>query len=670
MMGMASMFLVVLMQMGFSGGTAGLPISLPPKPLDPALLAATPDEHIVWFYSAGSAEADPKSTNQTERLFAEPQVATFLHVLKEEIFKQFKGDMGPNNNAEARIQEVILLASEAALSEPFSVTLTELTLDPDRQNVKSVGLVALLKMGKAKDAMAKSIGEIEKEMTNSGVPLEKIMVGEVTLHITAIEDDISLVWGVVGEYMVAGLGKEVVTDAVKRFGQGGKGPAWIAAMQQQTGIKRPATLMHADADKLKAIFTPMLAQNPESGMILTMMGLDHLRSVHSIGGLDEVGFVAHTEIDFAEKPDGLMRLLDNAPLTPAHLTLIPADASLASAARVKPEQSYDHILATLKQVNPELHSNLLKQIEAFEDMAEVKLKEQLLRSMGDSVIAYNSPGDGGLLFTGLTLVVPLKDAKNFSAAFNRILGVTIRQELAMQGENNWRRTELRTMTYKGHKIEYLNQIGMAEMPFTLTWCITDNEFIFALQPQMVLSFIDRAAAGEHRVENSIASRKEVADQLKTGPSKLVFVDTPGELKRAYPMVMMFATMGLSGAQRMGFNMDASMIPSLRSIHPHLTPEITSVHVGEKKISMTTRATVSIMGGGQFMMVPLWLFMGTMGPAAILLGEQDQPLPFAPAVEVAVPALAGDCGPALLPEELAVEQANRAEAQNLVAVEAQ
>ncbi len=60
------------------GGSA-VPVSLPPLPEDPVMARVAPAD-CLWYLSwSGTAAADPKSTNQTEQLLAEPEVRDFLH---------------------------------------------------------------------------------------------------------------------------------------------------------------------------------------------------------------------------------------------------------------------------------------------------------------------------------------------------------------------------------------------------------------------------------------------------------------------------------------------------------------------------------------------------------------------------------------------------------------
>ena len=59
--------LVVLLSLFFSGGF-GIPLGVPPEPIDPLLARVAPDECVFYTAWAEMADPDPESPNQTEQL--------------------------------------------------------------------------------------------------------------------------------------------------------------------------------------------------------------------------------------------------------------------------------------------------------------------------------------------------------------------------------------------------------------------------------------------------------------------------------------------------------------------------------------------------------------------------------------------------------------------------
>ena len=70
----------------FSASAWAFPFGLPPVADDTLLSKVAPEECLFFLTWNGSAAADPKSTNATERFFAEPEVKLLLN----EIHSRFR----------------------------------------------------------------------------------------------------------------------------------------------------------------------------------------------------------------------------------------------------------------------------------------------------------------------------------------------------------------------------------------------------------------------------------------------------------------------------------------------------------------------------------------------------------------------------------------------------
>src|SRR5690348_5330441 len=68
----------------FLGGF-GLPLGVPPAPENPAMQYVAPEKCLYYSTWAGMAAADGQSANQTEQLFAEPEVQEFARAIEKGI---------------------------------------------------------------------------------------------------------------------------------------------------------------------------------------------------------------------------------------------------------------------------------------------------------------------------------------------------------------------------------------------------------------------------------------------------------------------------------------------------------------------------------------------------------------------------------------------------------
>jgi hypothetical protein len=189
------------------------------------------------------------------------------------------------------------------------------------------------------------------------------------------------------------------------------------------------------------------------------------------------------------------------------------------------------------------------------------LQKDLLQTLGDSCCIYNSPGEGGSFFTGLTMVVPVKDHDRLAKS-NDELVKRVRDATAV-GPNRQPRFGLTDVAFAKHRIVCLKYLGDG-MPLVLSWCITDKYLILALSPQNIRAFLSRDPAAQ-----TLADLPAVAQKLKAAsPVLLTYQDTRELLKSGYPFLQLFAATECAQMQRDGIDLDASLLPSLPSLTRH------------------------------------------------------------------------------------------------------
>ena len=261
----------------------------------------------------------------------------------------------------------------------------------------------------------------------------------------------------------------------------------------------------------------------------------------------------------------------------------------------------------VKKVQPRAHEEMLEGIGEAEELLGFSIRNDVLKSIGDIWCVYNSPGEGGLVFTGLTAVVPVKNHETLSAVHKKLLALgraTLKREdeqmQEMSREHGFRPRpvpRIEQLEYAGQQVYFFNTRG--KVPFAPAWCLTEKELIVALFPQNVKAYLSR---GEDA--GSIAEVPRVAKLLAgdNGPLALSYVDTPKLFELIYPFVPMFGQMIAGELQREGIDVDVSILPSAKAIAKHLRPSVTSVRRHEAGIEMVSHQ--SLPGGGLMMGSPL------------------------------------------------------------------
>jgi hypothetical protein len=161
--------------------------------------------------------------------------------------------------------------------------------------------------------------------------------------------------------------------------------------------------------------------------------------------------------------------------------------------------------------------------------------------------------------------------------------------------------------FEGHRIYFVNAIG-EEMPFAPAWCVTDDAFVLAAFPQMVKSYLMRGADAPTLADVPGIAKVWTED---TAPVSVTYADMADIFRTAYPILHPVASLICAELQSEGLAIDISLLPSARSILPHLTPAIRSVSRTDDAIIITSRASLPIGGTGLGAAVPV-LGMGFFG----------------------------------------------------------
>ena len=294
--------------------------------------------------------------------------------------------------------------------------------------------------------------------------------------------------------------------------------------------------------------------------ILDALGLSNVSYLAGVTGLEGSGTVNKLYVAMDGPPKGIFHLLGDKPLTAADLAAIPRNATVAGAARFDLDAAYHRVLDMIGAAQPQAQAMASGAIQQMEDAIGFKLSDDLFQSLGDHWCIYSAPSEGGLLVTGLTLVVPVKDREKLLKVEERLLAMAKQAEGPEPGagDEHGRRHGVSVAECESHgqKIHFLDFIGepVAVAP---AWCITDKELIISLFPQTIKAHLARDAAA-----GSLADVPAVAEQLagEHGPTAIGYSDTATIMRTVYPLLHFASAAICSEIQREGVKIDASASP--------------------------------------------------------------------------------------------------------------
>ena len=213
----------------------------------------------------------------------------------------------------------------------------------------------------------------------------------------------------------------------------------------------------------------------------------------------------------------------------------------------------------------------------------VNIREDILAALGDVWVAYLPGGDLMSSWLNSAAAVKVKDASKLRTAIGKVMDA-FKAEMARHDEG----VTIGESTADGRTI-YSLQFQREPVPFSPSWCISDDWIVFGVLPQAVQSALDRKA------EDSLGANEAVAAVLKDGPSAFAYQDTPQLVRSAYPFMQIGVQMLAAQVRQAGISIDTTALPSADTIIKHLRPSISTMSHGEDGFHFNTRS--SLPGGG-------------------------------------------------------------------------
>ncbi len=639
--GFLFMGLMEVLMMGVMGGGQGvpLPVGLPPTPEDPKLSQIAPaDAPLIYITWAGTAKADADSANHTEKILADPQVKHLLKSIEAGINGMIAEET-KNNPQEALLGKNLPLLIKNALFNPAAIYVEKVEMQPPAGGggppkvIVEAGFV--VNMGKdindAKKAMDALEGLLVQE---TGQKMKVLPAAQGGLRQFALPPDApSVAWGVEGNYLIFAIGD----NSIKRLRgalTNGRTPKWLSDARKKITVDRISSFTYANAklaiDKVVPMFFMMVGMDvgpggpgrpggPGAGpdpmamykKVTTALGLDKMSDIVAVTGFDDEGYVSKTLVGVSADAGGLFKLAEGKPLTAADLGDVPADADVAHVSRLDAKSVWDELLKVIAAIDPNAAKEFKNELAEAEEDLGFKIKEDLIDALGDTISIYNSPSEGGLVFTGLTGVVKLKDSAKAQKVVDRLAKI-MDEEFNGHLRNNpnrWGRRayEFKKFTFLGETIHYINPIG-DDWVVAPAWSITKDRFVIAPFPQMVKAHIARVASKG----KSLASQPKVKAVLDSSnpPLTISYVDMKTVFPKVYAALHPMMTLGFAELQSEGFKMDMSALPSASAFTKHLDKSIGFASRTKAGVYFENRARLPIGGVGS---VAPMLVMGGMMP---------------------------------------------------------
>ncbi|HEY2883496.1 MAG TPA: DUF1559 domain-containing protein [Pirellulales bacterium] len=654
----------LLLMLLSAGMPLNLPLSLPPLPEDTALASMAPPECVWYMALSGVDKANAASKNKTEQLLAEDDVQRFFHDLSARLKKSF-AKSGVNDPKGKVVAEEGPKIVETLLTRPASIYVQVGAMGPNRPDIHA-GLV--VNLGDDVAATKASLEKLEQTLL-SGQPMPP------QVPISGVGDGAKasawhslpmppgappIQWAIKEKYLIVGIGNGEADAMLARKGK--PAPEWLTKLRSALKVERPAMVSFLNLESILRLASTLNVAPPGQdnpfAKFVQIAGLQNVKSYANVSGLDQDTYASRSLLTIDGQPQGLFTLIGQQPLKLDALNSIPADASFAVAAKLDAGKVFDMLKNDAVMIHPEAQQEIEQGLSKFNQMLGMNFKTDLLDVLGDTWTVFNSPGNGGLVFTGLTATVDLRDRTRVLKAEEKLMALVSQMTPQPVFGNGGAQFDdsvriapppkIESFDFLGQKIHFVNFVGTTS-PVAPAWCITEKQVVFGLFPQTIKAYLQRQSASGS-AKQSLASLPEVAKQFSpSAPAIFGYQDTPNNFKLAYPIVEVLAQLACSELQRQGIDLDISMLPNARAILPHLTDNVSTVQSTKDGILIESRGTLP-MGTGALPLATV-PFLFAVRSTQIPTPVPAMPPTFTPPVSGAAPSPAifsGSIGIAVLP----------------------
>jgi hypothetical protein len=554
------------------GGGLGLPPEMPPAEEAPLAAKAAPADCLVYLSWAATGAPQAKSANQTEQLLAEKEVQGFLGTGRDGFLNFLRQGLAQAPNGQQTADDVIKILN-LVRGKAGALYLTELRFEgAGPPHVKGA---ALIQLGDKTAEAKKLIEAMQGRLLGGNAPVVKIGDREF-YRIQLGPQGPSLTWGIFDKYLLVGLGDRALEDLISRAG--GEAPGWLKEIRTRLSVPRVASVSYVNVGRLVKIAVES-APSPDVARVLSVLGLDKVNRLASVSGLDEKGCVCRALLSVEGKGTGLLSWLNLKPLAADDLHPVANDVLGAVVLKLDAGDIFDLWLKTMDQADPREAAQIRRNMDEVGQHLGFSVREDLLKSLGDTWRVFVQPVGPGALIHGWTLAVPLRDRAKLKRV-NDILVRQMEEDLGRGGD------AVPTLT-TGKKINgedvYTLDFAQLGVPFAPTWCLTKDEFLLAATPQAMQQLLSPAS------NPSLARQPDVAPLLAKDAKtlSLCYVDTRKIVETVLPKLPEL----LQGLGPMLPQFDTSRLPSSAVFMRHLQPSVVSVSRTADGVELTARNTL-------------------------------------------------------------------------------
>jgi len=573
-MGMQEIFIILL---AIFGGGMGLPVGLPPGPEDPMMFKVAPEECVYYATWTGIAKLEPQA-NPTEAWMGQPEMVAMTNKLRAawrgSVETKAKSISDP---AGAAFTRFMLELADVAISSPTAVWMTDFEIINDAPVIAGAALISL---GDETDRIEAALEKFSAELAkidSKKFGIEAVEVeGQPAFRLTLPENASEVYLALRGKYFAISIGKQSLIDIAKNSQT--DAPKWLTDFRSELAVERFASMSYVNT-KLAIKKFPVDADRDIEKMLEMTNRLfgDDLQSMAWVSGVDSHGFLNRVSLRTAEKPSGILSVIDRGPIPQAWISDIPTDSIIAVASRL----SGSEILRIVKEIASDMGSEeeMTEVMKQFQTVTGMSLEDEFIETLSDFIYFYYQY-DAEKPFNGIMASIRIEDEMSFPAIYEQI-NKGIERLLGDQGMPGLKKQAIDD--------QEIITVGDGRMGM-VSWALAENEWLFGYEGSDIARHLRGPAEGKRLTDQaSINLLYQFGEEQKFGgPIVVSHLNLKSLLEIVWPLFG--ALINEDEKVAPDFDFTWGDIPDLKVLTNDMQPSVSAVYRTPTGFQMLVRQT--------------------------------------------------------------------------------
>jgi len=344
---------------------------------------------------------------------------------------------------------------------------------------------------------------------------------------------------------------------------------------------------------------------PQAKSAIDALGIRSLQSMAVSSSFEGKGFMDVATVHTAGERKGIVRLMDGPPLDSKAIDVVPKDVVSFSIFNFDAGVLWTTLWDTLKAVDAAKEAEARKMLADFEAGVGVKVKEDVIDSLGSRMVSYQRPMMPGMLLPDFAFFLQVKSADRLRDAMGKLakLAPNVSLKEVKIGENLY---------------YYFDLSKIAPVPIQPSYAFVDDNLVLSLNLQSLKSIVNARKSPTFASVRENDEFKTFLPKIPQSVSSIGYNDVKKSFGSMYDQARQFVPLL---AMRLGNEMpvDLALLPTSDAFTRHL--------YGSYSYSADSGGDASSVSVGPMSMLVVGGLAAVVGGiAAVLVGRASSSAP--------------------------------------------